>query len=160
PEEPIQQLETPVLYFWSSTARAVQVDVGFPQGIVGQWYPEAASFTPELGALTKMASGQMSWQVMVDPAIDAAGVGSVSPDEIWAPSREVESTPVSYGGETEQFIFYRGLGMFDPPVRVEAAAGGGLRVRNAGTEAIDGVIVLRSGDAGGGLAFVGRVAAG
>jgi len=33
PEEPRQQLETPVLYFYSPTARDVEVSVSFPQGI-------------------------------------------------------------------------------------------------------------------------------
>jgi hypothetical protein len=43
PEEPRQQLETPVLYFYSPTVRDVEVTVSFPQGIVGEWYPDTTT---------------------------------------------------------------------------------------------------------------------
>src|SRR6185436_5387696 len=57
PEEPLQQLETPVLYFWSPVARPVRVTVGFPRGIVGQWYPEAETFLPALREMKALAGG-------------------------------------------------------------------------------------------------------
>jgi hypothetical protein len=126
PEEPLQQLETPVLYFWSPASRRVEVTVQFPKGVVGQWYPEARSYLPALRTMTALAGGSMTWEVTVDPAVDPASFAPVSPDEIWAPSRRVASTPVRWStpagtDEREQFIFYRGLGTFEPPVRVIAS---------------------------------------
>jgi len=79
PEEPLQQLETPVLYFRSKKAQPITVRVDFPRGVIGQRYPSASRFAPALG------------------------------DELWAPSRNVDSTPVRSGGQDERFIFYRGL---------------------------------------------------
>src|SRR5262249_37021988 len=60
PEEPLQQLETPVLYFFAGEARQVDVRVDFPEGVVGQWYPRAQAFAPDLGACTSIAGGWMS----------------------------------------------------------------------------------------------------
>jgi hypothetical protein len=155
PEEPLQQLETPVLYFWSPVARQVAVTVDFPRGIVGQWYPDAQSFAPDLGHMAALAGGTMSWQLNVDPAMRPDAFIPVDPNEIWAPSRRVASTPVkwtsSFDGteEREQFIFYRGLGTFDPPIRVVASDDGMLRVSNPSAETASAAFLLRvSGDRG------------
>jgi hypothetical protein len=154
PEEPLQQLETPVLYFWSPVARAVRVTVEFPLGVVSQWYPAAESFAPALQRMTALAGGTMTWQLAVDPTVTPATFLPVDPDEIWAPSRRVASTPVRWTSprgeeEREQFIFYRGLGMFDPPVRVVAGDGGMLRIDNTSHEVAPSAFLLRvSGDRG------------
>jgi hypothetical protein len=148
PEEPLQQLETPVLYFWSPTATNVSVQVHFPAGVVGEWYPDSTTFAPAIGGCTAMAGGTMTWDVTVDPAVAPASFAAVSPTEIWAPSRNVASTPVrrtAPGGgvdEQEQFIFYRGLAKFDPPVRV-VATDTELHVSNTSTDDVAAAFVLR-----------------
>jgi hypothetical protein len=42
----LQRMETPVLYFYSEKARTVDVSVGFPQGTISEWYPQAAQIGP------------------------------------------------------------------------------------------------------------------
>jgi hypothetical protein len=160
PEEPLQQLETPVLYFWSPVARAVRVTVGFPRGIVGQWYPEAETFLPALREMKALAGGSMTWQLTLDPAMDPATLLPVDPEEIWAPSRRVASTPVRFAGaageEREQFIFYRGLGTFDPPIRI-VAGDDQLRITNASTDTPRQAFVLRVTSTGGRIERLGAL---
>ena len=49
-----QKLETPVLYFYGDTSSRVNVDVGFPGGVISQWYPKASNFSPKVGSLTEI----------------------------------------------------------------------------------------------------------
>src|SRR5262249_34392385 len=62
--------------------------------------------------------------------------------------------------ETEQFIFYRGLGKFDPPVRVTETADGTMHVTNGSTDDLKAVFVLRVTDAGGPILPPGALSAG
>lgn len=42
------KMETPVLYFYSEEPRTVHAAVGFPGGVLTQWYPGAAWFKPPI----------------------------------------------------------------------------------------------------------------
>jgi len=42
----LQRMETPVIYFYSDRERSVEVTVRFPQGIITEWYPQAAQIGP------------------------------------------------------------------------------------------------------------------
>lgn len=165
PEEPRQQLETPILYFWSPVARPVRVTVEFPRGVVGQWYPAAETFLPELRKMTELARGSMTWQLTLDPAISPASFPAVDPHEIWAPSRNVASTPVRWTSpdgaeEREQFIFYRGLGTFVPPIRVVARDGGRLEIANTAPEVPPAAFLLRVSGGRGRIVALGALGAG
>src|SRR5262245_35053891 len=37
----LARMETPVLYFYSAKNTNVNVDVGFPTGLITEWYPDA-----------------------------------------------------------------------------------------------------------------------
>jgi hypothetical protein len=165
PEEPRQQLETPVLYFYSPTVRDVEVTVSFPQGIVGEWYPDTTSYSPAVGAMTSMGPGNAVWNLTLDPGIAPASFNPVSPDEIWAPSRHVASTPVhvqspSAGDQREQFLFYRGLGKFVAPVTVSSNDDGTLRVRNSSPDDVGSVFLLLCTKDGGSFVSLGKLGAG
>jgi hypothetical protein len=131
----------------------VEVTVQFPRGVVSQWYPEAAHYAPDLNAMTTLAGGAMTWRLTVDPAMDPASFLPVSPDEIWAPSRHVASAPVRWTTpagteEREQFIFYRGLGTFEPPIRI-VSSDAELRIGNQSRETPAQAFVLQvTGDRG------------
>lgn len=173
PEEPLQQLETPVLYFYSEEALDVQVHVDFPEGIISQWYPGATAYAPEPYAMSAIADGHMRWDVTVDPGIERVSFLPVDPHEIWAPSRNVASTPVAFKGpdldpndgvpgvvEHEQFIFYRGLGNFDLPVRVTSSDETEVRISNASSDDLAALVILRSTADGGAVSVLGRLPAG
>jgi hypothetical protein len=53
------------------------------------------------------------------------------------------------GGQVEQFLFYRGLGNFDPPAHVTSAAGGAVTITNAYGEKLGPVFVLDVGASSG-----------
>ena len=165
PEEPLQQLETPVLYFFTASKTQAHIEIGFPKGVVGEWYPEAKSFVPAINHCTAIAGGSMTWDVTLDPAIAPETFAPVDPTNIWAPSRNVASTPVRYQNmngvkEDEQFIFYRGLGTFDPPVHVDATVPGQLRIKNASTDDLAAVFVLDVGGSGAQIVSLGALRAG
>lgn len=154
PEGVTQKLETPVIYFHSAQARQISVEVDFPSGIISQWYPAVAAFQPPLGDMEAIAGGSMRWQVAADPALDRALAPPVSADGIWAPSRRTAATPLAAGGEHESFIFYRGVGRFEMPVRATSEPGGTLHIANVGDAPLPAVFLMRTeGDAGAILAL-------
>lgn len=151
-----QKLETPVIYFYSDRNQKVKVDVDFPEGVISQWYPAAESFKPAPGIGLKPENGQMSWTI--DVVNEKLPIPYVSPRDIWAPSREVNSAYVRSGNENEKFIFYRGLGKFDVPFEVRSN-GNGLTLVNGSEQAIPAAFLLRMENGRGVVQSLGPVAA-
>jgi hypothetical protein len=42
----LQRMETPVIYFYSGKELDLDVSVGFPKGLITEWYPQAANIGP------------------------------------------------------------------------------------------------------------------
>ncbi len=122
--------ETPVIYFYTAQPQNLQVQVRFPQGIWTQWYPQAAVVSPGLtGGATPplLERGLLHWHVRLLPArpgVKPPTVPATSGDALWNHSRQVDAAFVqvrengftSRWGETERFLFYRGLGGAALPV--------------------------------------------
>lgn len=162
PEEPLEQLETPVLYFHSDVPLSVQVGVDFPEGVVGEWYPSTTSFAPAINQLTRVGGGRADWTVDLVPDADPATFLVVQPDEIWAPSRRVDSTPVRTTNangivESEQFIFYRGLAKFAPAFRTSVSDAGQITLTNDSDDDIQAVFLLRVSGSGARIESLGRL---
>jgi hypothetical protein len=149
PEPVTQKLETPVIYFHTDdeSIQQAKVTVDFPKGVIGQWYPQATHFAPAVGALEGIRDGRMEWTV--DFLQTAPDLPPVDPHDVWAPSRNVSARPLAVGGEHERFIFYRGLGRFEMPLRVFTDADGVLRVRNDSDEPIGTFFLLHLHEDGG-----------
>lgn len=49
----LQRMETPVIYFYSDRAQTVDVTVGFPKGIITEWYPQVAQIGPAVVPVPK-----------------------------------------------------------------------------------------------------------
>lgn len=72
----------------------------------------------------------------------------------WSYARDVASNPVQVGnGETERFLFYRGLGNFELPVKVNVSGSGigglggnPIRLKNQFAEAIGSVFMMNVRD--------------
>jgi hypothetical protein len=158
PEGVTEKLETPVLYFYAAEPTTVRVSVTFPQGIVSEWYPDAASFSPPVGELTAMAGGTMDWEAQLVPG--RASYLPVDDTSIWAPARRVASTPVHIGDEAEPFIFYRGLGRFDLPVRVVQADLDHLVLANQSDQDIAAAFLIRLHDGVAAVDALGALRAG
>lgn len=178
PERVTQKLETPVIYFYSDRDREVSVDVEFPDGYITKWYPDAVSYSPRRygdcaecgrrfgddGRLDRLADGQMEWDVSVTHDDRSEAMVDVPSDDIWAPSRRVPRAAfVEHGGETDKFVFYRGVGRFEPPFRVEAAstaAGPEFTFHNQSDEAVEDVYLMHVEDDSGQLVRIESMEAG
>jgi hypothetical protein len=104
-------METPVVYFYSGRETAVSVKVGFPQGRITEWYPQAG----ETGR-------SITWdRLMVTPGAQVSFPTSKGESHYY-PARETDAAPVRVGDESkienEKFLFYRGVGNFELPLSV------------------------------------------
>jgi hypothetical protein len=101
---------------------------------------------------TQVAGGRLDWGAIevLDPMPKAALPDAPLAQFSWGYARQVASNPVrSPAGELEQFLFYRGLGSFDPPAHVTVGPAGALTVSNGYTESLGPVFVLDVGALGG-----------
>ncbi len=155
PEAVTQKMETPVIYFYSDEPRRVRARVDFPDGIISEYYPAPTSFEPGIHEVDSIGGGQMTWDVELHPN-RLADWPEVDPADIWAPSRRTASTPLSAGVEEEGFIFYRGVGRFDTPLRV-FATDTHLTIRNASDELVPAAFVLNVTAEGGDVVNAGPV---
>ena len=144
--------ETPVIYFYSNTRTRVNVEVGFPSGIWTQWYPQASYLGPTLvqtGSLANPRNGRIGWSVNVTPPSMPHGEPpATDPDALWNHTRNVDAAFVSpinteSSGESERFIFYRGLGDARLPLTVSATGGARLACGAGLEDGLKHVYVLR-----------------
>lgn len=132
-----QKMETPVLYFYTDVTRQVQVNVRFPEGVITETFPAPVATSPrapEIPAalapngnpsdapLMKLANGNTTFNVQVVPEIYGK-LQFVDPSNIYSHARNVASNLVYSGSnatrrEVEKFIFYRGLGRFQPKIQI------------------------------------------
>ncbi len=150
-----QKMETPVIYFYSKTAQNVKVDVDFPGGIITQYYPNVSSFSPPAGQVKEVANGHVSWNVMLSPLL--LELPTISPESIWAPSRQVNANYLSSNGENEKFIFYRGLGRFDTPISIMSSSQGEVNIHNPSSEVVPAVFLIQVTPQGGSIRSLGSI---
>jgi hypothetical protein len=113
------RMETPVLYFYSPHPVDASVSVAFPRGFLTEWYPHA-----------QYDSGIIAWpSVAVRPGGAEAFPVESSASHYYA-ARRTTSAPVGVGPQTEKFLFYRGVGAFQPPLSAIAHDDGRVTVRN------------------------------
>ena len=117
------RLETPVIYFYPPTGQSepmsVDVDVQLRGGWLTEFYPNATVHAPgHRGAgLGKHAVGSLRWSGLM---IGATGSIPETDDHVWlAPRGPKSARVVTPEGEAEDYLFYRGVGAFSGPLRVE-----------------------------------------
>lgn len=147
------RMETPVLYFYSPRETSVSVRVQFPRGLMTEWYPEATvtQSVVSQGILRDPAHvSAIDWpQVTITPWAKQAFPIDIAESHYYA-ARATDAAPLVVNGQTEKFLFYRGVADFDVPVTAEVLADGAIRIRNSGTEELPAVILFenRSGALG------------
>ena len=122
------RLETPVLYFhpparWNEPFQ-IDVEVGFRGGWLTEYYPDAVAAAPGIdetrrvfGALTPQTVGTLSWNDLTVGVTDTEGPQTSS--HVWLAPRAVNAAMVrSRSGESEKYLFYRGVGNLGTPLRV------------------------------------------
>lgn len=160
------KMETPVIYFHSeeTVAFPVKVNVGFNGGTISQWYPDRSggeilpepkpSASPSLNPtpvaawtldFTKPFKGAIEWQVDVLPPADSRALSLFKPGDNlgWLRTRQPSANAVRTAkGETEGYLFYRGLGGFDPGLKTTVDAKETLRLANRTGGRIPFVVVF------------------
>ncbi|CAN5520096.1 hypothetical protein BH10PLA1_BH10PLA1_07600 [soil metagenome] len=123
------RLETPVIYFYRPAGSAgpltADVSVTFHGGYLSQYYPNVTG--PQPVVTQDIATGTfkpvetttahtISWPNL---QIGTGGVGPATSDRVWTAPREVNAEYVtSEKGESEKFLFYRGVGHLVSPLKV------------------------------------------
>ncbi len=120
------RLETPVIYFYPPAGRReplqVDVSVRFRGGWLTEFYPQAHADAPglkngrfEFGALTPQTTSSLAWN---DLAVGTDGAGPETDESVWIAPRKVQSANVtSVEGQSERYLFYRGVGHLHAPLR-------------------------------------------
>ena len=134
------RLETPVLYFYPPAgwrSRPVDVQVDFHGGWLSEYYPDAIFKIPGFdsahpdrvysnqsgsqafsgfGHIKRDTVGELSWKGVT---IGTDGTGPETQEKVWLAPRDVKAAMVKTSkGECEKFLFYRGVGNTDAPLRI------------------------------------------
>jgi hypothetical protein len=117
------RLETPVIYFHPAPGfpppAPFDVAVNFRGGVLNEFYPEAtAGVNGWNGAhLGDAMASTLVWKsVALTPNVKLP----ITNSHVWLAPRDVRSTPVTVnGGETEQYLFYRGVANVPALLRTE-----------------------------------------
>jgi len=125
--EVTMRLETPVLYFHVpggvTCPLTATVRVGFRGGWLTQFYPEAETDGyARAGGLTERTFGTLTWNSLT---IGVDGKGPETTERVWTAPRNVQAASVSTAnGESEKFLFYRGVGHLPCPLQLKRSADG------------------------------------
>jgi hypothetical protein len=150
----LQRMETPVIYFYSDDEITVSAKVDFPLGSMTEWYPKARF----LGAGTLPVNGSgprtLEWSgIQVSPVQQQAKSRPSLPEEKsgshYYAARATDADILRVNGETEKFLFYRGVGNFRAPLTVTQSGeiGESIGLQNAGKEPLRQLFVYqRRGD--------------
>lgn len=116
------RLETPVLYFHPAAGMSlpkVDVSAQFHGGLLTQFYPDATA-TPArvvngpLNPITARTVGTLAWQGL---SVGGDEAGPATDAHVWTAPRSAAAANVrAQGGESEKFLFYRGVGHVDAPM--------------------------------------------
>ena len=126
------KMETPVIYFYSKnkTPFPVDVKVGFAGGSISQWYPNRSGGEPKFKItqpnqkvdFAKPRTGSIEWKIDVLPYSKRANLEAVKANDTvnWIRPRWPDSNLIVNRldrEEKEKYLFYRGIGNFELPVR-------------------------------------------
>ena len=143
------RMETPVLYFYTTRETEVCVRVQFAKGLITEWYPHASRVEPS-GPLTEISlhqnqsPGSIAWNsVTIEPGIPAEFPHEKN-DRPYYAARETSAAPLLVrsprGGQSERFLFYRGVSTISVPLSAKPASDGSLETSNLTADEIPNVI--------------------
>ncbi len=126
------RLETPVVYFHlppGMESLVVNVRVAFRAGWLTQFYPRAEADAPGLksgefrfGPLTNETLSTLHWNGL---RVGGTEVGVECADRVWTAPRAVRADSVTTPhGDKERFLFYRGVGHIESPIRARRGESG------------------------------------
>jgi hypothetical protein len=149
------RMETPVLYFYSSEDTTVDVDVRFLNGAITEWYPRAAvtPTTVTYGMIDRPSfASRANWNhVRVTPRANPDLPTEAAPSHYYL-ARETDSAPIALSAQQEKFLFYRGVGSFQPPISALIMSDGAIKVKSPRSEPLGDLILFEN--RGGKMAYV------
>ncbi len=122
------RLETPVIYFHpprGAAARKLDVKVALHGGWLTQFYPAAKADAPglkdgdfEFGPITADTIGRLEWR---DLTVGPPAPGPKTNSGVWLSPRHVDAADLTTAdGESERYLFYRGVANFAAPLQLVA----------------------------------------
>jgi hypothetical protein len=119
------RMETPVLYFYPPADKdllTVDVLVKYPGGWITEYYPDAMieiASTEQRCRIGPDTQSTLRWHgIEVGRQIPDSGWPRTS-EHVWLSPRKVASAPVqTANGESEKYLFYRGVGHAHAPIQV------------------------------------------
>ena len=120
------RLETPVIYFYPPKSwrpgSSLDVSVSFRGGWLTEFYPQAQAQSPGLkegsfdfGELTPQTTSSLTWDNL---RVGTKGATPDTTERVWLAPRQVKAVNVtSENGESERYLFYRGVGRIRAPLR-------------------------------------------
>jgi hypothetical protein len=169
----LQRMETPVIYFYSDNTLQADVSVGFPPGLITEWYPHPTQIGPSaMPALTNaspatppppdgsLRESRVTWRhlTITPPGLAGPALSTQLPldqhGSHYFAARETDSdyvqtdssNPANGAGETEKFLFYRGAGSFKTPLQVSMEVPNRIVVGNTGVEKLSHLFYVRVQD--------------
>jgi hypothetical protein len=154
------RMETPVLYFYAPEDTSVDVRVRFRGGVISEWYPRA-EVRPGLvndATLRKPGfSGTAVWnRVRILPGAADRFLTEHQASHYYA-ARATDAAPLRVGGQTEKFLFYRGVGRFDPALSATVGADGAIVVEAPAGRTVGDTILFENRGGRVGYAVRGRL---
>jgi hypothetical protein len=152
------RMETPVIYLYSASTTTADIRVTFRNGFITEWYPKAnrvASYFgsgippkgPDIRQPFANEPDSIAWpEVKLAPAIASPPFPFEFTSSHYYAARSTDAAPLLVGREREKFLFYRGVGRFQPPIAVWARAGNQILVRNLTADPIPVVILFQNQD--------------
>jgi hypothetical protein len=147
------KMETPVVYFYSKKKQPFKLYVGFNGGSISQWYPQRqggeiiGTLQPTID-FANPTRGSIHWTgEILAPETDA----KISSDpklenHTWKAPRATDANLIKVGKEVEKYLFYRGLGNFNLPIKIQAYNENTLSIQNKGPEDVPYVFVYEKKD--------------
>ena len=141
------RMETPVVYFYAPRAVRANVRVRFPRGLMTEWYPRAVVTQPlpdrtTLGDSTR--ESVIEWRnVAIAPNADERFAVEPGESHYYA-ARNTDAAPLVVDGQSEKFLFYRGVASFDVPLSAVALDDGQVRVRRLGTHELPALVLFEN----------------
>lgn len=149
------RMETPVTYFYTDEPLALQARVDFPHGLLTEFYPPVQHAAPAVesgGRIPPIGNALLDWgQITVFPSsqLEPARrrIPAVKSGNPYASARETDSDIVWFtdisGNYMEKFLFYRGVGNFDLPVRMQSTGRDRFTIANTGREPIHAAFLVQ-----------------
>ena len=139
------RMETPVLYFYTSSPITVDVKVRFRDGVISEWYP-GASVMPRRIQTTTFAPGVEStaaWTgVRIAPGPDPAYPVEAAVNHYYQ-ARDTDAAPLQVGSQAEKFLFYRGVGRFAPSIEARLEQDGRITVSSHDGAPVGDIVVFQ-----------------